>query len=287
MAEESDSLFEMLAHERREQITWIVTEFHVSVLTAFFWRIEAPWSLPTRRVDDSFFIFPTDGTVKVTSEGRVHRARRGEFVMLRDNVDHMVELAEGCRQAQWIAIHCHIANVWRVPLLDFFIEPIGRLGNADADLTELAAFVSLFNADSYAGQSWGGQILKNLLVNAVLGGAVLRPRMEDVDPRIGKSLSTIRTKYNRDISVESLAVDSRLSVVQFRKLFKMHTGTSPKDYLVQFRLTVARKLLQESNLSLKKLANDVGFQSVQYFHSVFKRHFNCTPTEFRHRSRRM
>lgn len=287
MAEESNSLLEMLADERGAQIKWIVTEFHVSVLTAFLWRIDAPWSLPMRRVDDSFFIFPTDGAVKVTSEGRVHRARRGEFIMLRDNVDHMVELAEDHDQAQWIAIHCHIANVWRVPLLDYFIEPIGHLRNVDVDLTELAAFVSLFNSDNYAGQGWGGQILKNLLVNAVLGGARLRPRMEDVDPRIGKSLSTIRSRYNQDITVESLAADSHLSLVQFRKLFKMHTGASPKDYLVQFRLTVARKLLQESNLSLKKLAGDVGFQSVQYFHSVFRRHFNCTPTEFRHRSRRV
>jgi AraC-like DNA-binding protein len=51
---------------------------------------------------------------------------------------------------------------------------------------------------------------------------------------------------------------------------------------VQYRPKIAKDLLQKSNYSLKRIAEDVGLQSVQYFHSVFKRHFKCTPAEFRH-----
>ena len=205
MAEKADSLPDGLSSELRSRIRWLLTEFHVNILTAVYWRIAAPWSLPDRRVADSFFIFPTVGVVEVASEGRMLRAARGEFIMLRDNVEHRVGLAEGCQRAEWVAVHCHIANAWRTPALDYFTEACGRLSSPEANLAELTAFVSLFNIDAFAGQNWGGQILKSLLTQAILAGAALAPMTEKADPRISKSLSTIRTLYSKNVSVEKLA----------------------------------------------------------------------------------
>ena len=281
MGEQPDKLAGGLAPERGEEIKWIMSEFEVDILTAIYWRLVAPWSLASRRVNDSFFLFPAQGAVKVTSEGEVYRASPGEFIMLRDNVEHSVELAEGHERLEMVAVHCHIANIWRVPLLNFFARPHGRLRDANADLAELCAFVSLFNADSHTGRNWGSCILKSLLAHEVLDGAPLRARTERFDQRVGKSLLRIHGFYDQELSVDGLASDNRLSVVQFRKLFKLHIGMGPKEYLVQYRLKVAKDLLQKSNYSLKRIAENVGFQSVQYFHSVFRRHFKCTPTEFR------
>lgn len=284
MSEEPDKLMSALSPERGETIKWIIGEFNVSIITALLWRIAAPWSLPVRRVDDSFFMFPVNGTVKVTSEGTVLYAAPGEFIMLRDNAEHRVELAEGCGELEMIAIHCHIANIWKVPLLNYFDHQRGILKNRQADLLELSSFVSFFNANNLSGQKWGSNLIKSLLVNEVLNGAEVRDREEQLDHRISRSILKIHDFYARDITVESLAADCRLSLVQFRKLFKMHIGIGPKKYLIQYRLNVSRRMLQETDLSLKEIASLVGFRSVQYFHSVFRVNYKCTPNEFRFRS---
>ncbi|MEO5757376.1 MAG: AraC family transcriptional regulator [Mesorhizobium sp.] len=287
MSEQPDTLTTALAPELSEQIRWIVSEFKVDILTAINWRIAAPWSLASRRVNDSFFLFPAKGVVKVTSEGTVYSAAPGQFIMLRDNVEHMVELGDGCTELDMIAVHCHIKNVWKVPLLNFFVQPTGRLRGPVADLAELRSFVSVFNTDSQSGQSWGSAFLKSLLINEILDGAQLLPRDDHLDHRISKSLLKIHDFYSQDISVDSLAGESKLSLVQFRKLFRLHVGVGPKKYLIQYRLNAAKKLLQESDLSLKEIAGVVGFQSVQYFHSVFRVNFKSTPGEFRYKSKRI
>lgn len=287
MAEESDKLTAVLAPEHSERIQWIIGEFKVDILTAIRWRLARPWSLPWRKVNDSFFLFPLNGVIKVSSEGKVHTAERGEFIMLRDNLEHMVELGDGCDNVEMIAVHCHITNVWRVPLLDFFVEAKGRLRGGDADLDELLSLVTVFNTGDQSGQIWGAAFLKTLLVNEVLNGALLHPREEQLDHRISKSLLKIRDFYSQDISVESLAHENKLSLVQFRKLFRLHVGVGPKKYLIQYRLNEAKKLLQEGDLSLKEISGMVGFQSVQYFHAVFRSHFRCTPNEFRFRSKQL
>ena len=53
------------------------------------------------------------------------------------------------------------------------------------------------------------------------------------------------------------------------------------DYLMKYRVTVAKKQLEFTNVPIKDVAAMSGFKTVQHFSRVFKNHTGATPAEFR------
>jgi len=60
----------------------------------------------------------------------------------------------------------------------------------------------------------------------------------------------------------------------------------PKDYLVRVRVEKAEELLRQNRRSIIDIAHSVGFNSSQYFSTVFRRYTGQTPAEFRQNSRK-
>ena len=84
-----------------------------------------------------------------------------------------------------------------------------------------------------------------------------------------------------DLSVEDLAANMGLSRVQLYRKVKALTGSTPVDLLRKARLAQARKLLQESTLSVSEVAYQVGFASPSYFTKCYKDEFGTVPGEAR------
>ena len=84
-----------------------------------------------------------------------------------------------------------------------------------------------------------------------------------------------------DLSVEDLAADMGLSRVQLYRKVKALTGSTPVDLLRKARLAQARKLLQESTLSVSEVAYQVGFASPSYFTKCYKDEFGTVPGDAR------
>ncbi|NMD37177.1 MAG: helix-turn-helix transcriptional regulator [Christensenellaceae bacterium] len=84
--------------------------------------------------------------------------------------------------------------------------------------------------------------------------------------------------YSQPLLAESLGISSPY----FSKLFKQKTGMLFSDYLNEKRIELAKtKLLNNSELTVKKIGEDCGFQSPSYFIYVFKKLTNVTPNEYR------
>ena len=68
------------------------------------------------------------------------------------------------------------------------------------------------------------------------------------------------------------------------KYFKNTMGTSFIDYLNEYRLTMASRLLISSASSILDIAAEVGFDNLSYFNRVFKQKYSMTPRQFRKES---
>lgn len=64
-------------------------------------------------------------------------------------------------------------------------------------------------------------------------------------------------------------------------LFKKETGISIINYLIMERIAEAKRLLDEKILSLKDIADSVGFEDYNYFSRTFKKLSGISPTEYR------
>ena len=84
-----------------------------------------------------------------------------------------------------------------------------------------------------------------------------------------------------DISMQQLADVAHLSISALERRFKKHLSKTPKQFINEFRLEMARKLLLETNLSIAVVASEVGFPDHSYFSKKFKRLFGQLPTQFR------
>ena len=64
-------------------------------------------------------------------------------------------------------------------------------------------------------------------------------------------------------------------------LFSRKTGSTFSDYLENLRMQKAAALLRSSRLSVAEAAAAVGYGNARYFCRLFKKHYSCTPTEYR------
>ncbi len=93
----------------------------------------------------------------------------------------------------------------------------------------------------------------------------------------------IENNYADKITIEDMAEELGLSQSHFMKFFKNTMGTTFIDYLNEYRLTMASKLLISSESSILDIAAEVGFDNLSYFNRLFKRRFLASPREYRKR----
>ena len=68
------------------------------------------------------------------------------------------------------------------------------------------------------------------------------------------------------------------------KLFKNFKGMPIKEYITYKRIEEAKKLLGNSRLKIKEIGEKVGYGNIHSFISIFKKHQNESPTEYRKRT---
>ena len=94
-------------------------------------------------------------------------------------------------------------------------------------------------------------------------------------------LDYISEHYKETITIEELAEILHFSPQYFMRFFKKYTGMTCLDYINEYRLNTAAKLLLETNWTISEIAEEVGLGNVSYFNRLFKRKYEMTPREYR------
>ena len=101
------------------------------------------------------------------------------------------------------------------------------------------------------------------------------------DAAVADALRRIHQAPEHPWTVEELAREAALSRPAFARRFSALVGEPPLTYLTRWRMTVAAKLLAESNPSLKTLAAHTGYANEFAFAKAFKREFGVAPGQYR------
>lgn len=89
----------------------------------------------------------------------------------------------------------------------------------------------------------------------------------------------------RSFGVEEIAQRHGMSRSHFSHHFKSVTGISPAAYILEQRLGELRRLLRETELPLKDLADATGFADANHLCKAFRRHFHSSPGSYRRMGR--
>lgn len=90
----------------------------------------------------------------------------------------------------------------------------------------------------------------------------------------------IHENYSKNWKIDDMAAKMDLSTSRFASLYKQTFKISPTEDLIQTRIDQAKKMLSGSKVSVKKVSEACGFESVHYFHRAFKKRSNITPKHF-------
>lgn len=90
-----------------------------------------------------------------------------------------------------------------------------------------------------------------------------------------------REMKNPDFTSTMLSEELALSVSQLNKKLNAITGYPSSTYILQVKLSYAKKILTNETKTIGEVAAECGIYDVNYFSRVFKKHIGFTPTQFR------
>ena len=95
----------------------------------------------------------------------------------------------------------------------------------------------------------------------------------------------IQRHFTQDLSLDEVSEKVQISPYYFSKLFKKETGENFIEYLTKVRIEKAKKLLRESQMTMKEISNAVGYSNPNYFSHTFKKNVGVSPSEYKERER--
>lgn len=149
----------------------------------------------------------------------------------------------------------------------------------------LSVLVRLVADECIAGRS-GRELVLVRLVEVLLIEALRASAGDDVrpglvrglaDPRIAAAIRRIHAHPGRAWTVPMLAKAAGLSRSAFFERFAKIVGVAPMEYLLAWRMAVARDLLRRGDQGIAEVAELVGYGSASTFSTAFSRHVGQSP----------
>jgi len=100
------------------------------------------------------------------------------------------------------------------------------------------------------------------------------------DARLAPALRQMHAHLDRPWTVAQLAKTAALSRSAFFERFTRTLGASPMDYLLGWRMAVAKELLRREQLGLTEVAERIGYGSASAFSTAFTRHVGQPPSHY-------
>ena len=91
----------------------------------------------------------------------------------------------------------------------------------------------------------------------------------------------LQENYDRQVDFSALADSLAVSAPYLSKMFHEQTGTSPSKYLTGLRIGQAKKLLLDTNLTVREIAVRVGYPDPVHFSRIFRNTAGMSPAQFR------
>ncbi len=99
--------------------------------------------------------------------------------------------------------------------------------------------------------------------------------------KLKRVVSAMETHLREEFRLGDLAHEAGMSEYHFSRLFKRATGHSPSQYFIKLRMTKAKQLLIETEMSIIDVCMEVGYSSASHFSQVFKREVGVPPSHYR------
>lgn len=216
--------------------------------------------------------------------GVTQRVRAGEAVLLPAGAPHSYG-ADG--HDPWTIYWVHldgpktetVARLLELTEADVLLRP-GRDPALPSLFERLLAILGDgYTADNLLSAAMTlGQIVTHLVVHRHRQAGESADR---IDQRIRSVISFMQEHLARQLRMETLAREANLSASHLAAVFKSRTGFTVLDFFTRLKIQRACFLLDTTDLTVKAIAIELGFDDPLYFSRCFRRIHECSPSQYR------
>lgn len=241
----------------------------------------------------------TSGSADHIVEGKVYNIKKGDVVVLMPSFVHELQ------------------NVHKLEHYNFKFD-LEKLILLETDIEKLSGFQSLFILEPFHKyqhdyishmtlddnqfakvkilcdliyEEWNNQkdgykwVIKSyFLALLTYLGRNYSPKVAGSSPKINSIINTvsyIQENLSQKITVSKLASMACLSERQYTRIFKEIYGVPPIEYVINCRLTLACRMMKNTQKSILEISMNCGFVDKVYFCRLFKNRYNITPGQYR------
>lgn len=206
--------------------------------------------------------FTSDGQITYVHNGKSYVSNKNQAILLPKGESYTIH---GDKAGSFPVINFEAANFCENKMVTI---PINNIESIYKDFEQMKR-LSLFKEQNLAVMSIFYNILHTLSRNQNSKFNPLAP-----------ALVYLENNYSCDVTNIILANQCGISEEHFRKLFKKTYGVSPKQYIIDIRITKAKQLLKEAVLKIGSIAEMCGFSDQYHFCRVFKQKTGMSPSEY-------
>lgn len=210
-----------------------------------------------KRIDPKMTPAPTEEIRHGTRGGRPDvRLLGGYFVFESPDAGLLVSLLPAL---------VHVRGVERLSVLVRFVaqESSDRRAGRDLVLTRLVELLLIEALRSISAENAPAGLLRGL-----------------ADAQLAPAIRQMHDQVARSWTVAQLAKKAALSRSAFFERFTRTVGLPPMEYLLAWRMAVAKDLLRRHDLDITAVAERVGYGSASTFSSAFSRHVGLSPSRY-------
>lgn len=274
------------------------TTFDVeAVINISYYRLSRDYAFPGEQHSCWEFLYVDRGSVVVTAGEHTYFMKAGELAFHCPNEFHAFQ-AVGEADIVVVSFLCDSPSMHRLEKKVLLLhtkekEHLRLLINESQQVYQFFDDVApRINMQKKADAPWGSdQLIKTYLEQlfihicrrddnvrfsqrAVTGnsahGIVFAQRIKDY----------LSENYTRKVTLESLAAEMGVSVSQIKRTFREQIGKSMVSCLTDLRISQAKRLIREGNYNFTQIAEAVGYDSIYYFSSLFKKQTGKTLSEY-------
>lgn len=99
--------------------------------------------------------------------------------------------------------------------------------------------------------------------------------------RVRKVEEYIDMNYKQEVRLQTLSDLAGMTASAFSRFFKLRTGKTVQEYIIDVRIGHAARQLVDTSKSIAEICIDCGFNNISNFNRIFKKKKGCSPSLFR------
>lgn len=286
----------------------IVTLLHPAARSSKLVECSGTWRMRRGGTGEPFYCAVLAGRCRMTLDGHPPRTlQTGDFILVPAMHDLIIESLDAPPGGVTVMPVEVSPGHFRIGSQDGPVElrmQVGHCGFAspDAELLvpllpqivlvreepRLATLMQLVDGETRARRPARELILQRLLEVLLIealrcgGGTTSAPGLAQglADHRLANALCALHARPEFPWTVAKLATEATLSRSAFFARFTRTVGLPPMEYLLTWRMALARQLLEGHELGMDQLAERVGYSSASSFTVAFARHMGTSPARY-------